>query len=157
MRRCRFCKEEIDIAATVCPHCQRDLVPSRIAPAVEPKSLPLAVGLNLLLPGVGYMYMGRVGLGFAVFGLVLLMAVASIGLLVISWFGLNVIMAIDMILLANKNKSEVQAATTRKCPHCAEFIKLDAKVCKHCGRDVVRPTGNAGPRPTARPPDRKVG
>lgn len=24
----------------------------------------------------------------------------------------------------------------RKCPHCAEFIKPDAKVCKHCGRDV---------------------
>lgn len=24
----------------------------------------------------------------------------------------------------------------RKCPHCAELIQLDAKVCKHCGRDV---------------------
>lgn len=44
----------------------------------------------------------------------------------------------------------------KKCPHCAEFIKVDAKVCKHCGRDVVRPTA-AGPRPSARPPDRKVG
>lgn len=50
--------------------------------------------------------------------------------------------------------------TTRKCPHCAEFVKADAKVCKHCHRDlppnspmarvggphppIVRPTG---PRP----------
>lgn len=25
---------------------------------------------------------------------------------------------------------------TIKCPHCAEEISADAKVCKHCGRDV---------------------
>jgi len=24
----------------------------------------------------------------------------------------------------------------RKCPYCAEWIKPDAKVCKHCQRDV---------------------
>lgn len=24
----------------------------------------------------------------------------------------------------------------RKCPHCAEWIKAEAKVCKHCGRDA---------------------
>jgi hypothetical protein len=24
----------------------------------------------------------------------------------------------------------------KKCPSCAELIKQDAKVCKHCGRDV---------------------
>ena len=24
----------------------------------------------------------------------------------------------------------------KKCPHCAEEILVDAKVCKHCGRDV---------------------
>lgn len=25
---------------------------------------------------------------------------------------------------------------TKQCPHCAETILADAKVCKHCGRDV---------------------
>ncbi len=24
-----------------------------------------------------------------------------------------------------------------KCPQCAEWIKAEAKVCKHCGRDVA--------------------
>jgi RNA polymerase subunit RPABC4/transcription elongation factor Spt4 len=24
----------------------------------------------------------------------------------------------------------------RKCPFCAEMVKLDAKVCRHCGRDL---------------------
>lgn len=24
----------------------------------------------------------------------------------------------------------------KKCPSCVEMIKQDAKVCKHCGRDV---------------------
>lgn len=26
----------------------------------------------------------------------------------------------------------------RKCPHCAEWIKPEASVCKHCGRDVPK-------------------
>jgi predicted amidophosphoribosyltransferase len=28
-------------------------------------------------------------------------------------------------------------ADRRKCPHCAGWINPDAKVCKHCGRDVA--------------------
>lgn len=30
----------------------------------------------------------------------------------------------------------VIAPTERKCPFCAEQIKVEAIVCKHCGRDV---------------------
>ena len=26
---------------------------------------------------------------------------------------------------------------TRECPFCAEMIKPQAKVCRHCGNDVV--------------------
>ena len=32
--------------------------------------------------------------------------------------------------IASRNEAQ------KKCPHCAEWIKPDAKVCKHCGRDV---------------------
>jgi hypothetical protein len=30
----------------------------------------------------------------------------------------------------------VEGAGVRKCPHCAELIKVEANVCRYCGRDV---------------------
>jgi hypothetical protein len=30
----------------------------------------------------------------------------------------------------------VSQGDSRKCPHCAEIIKAEAKVCRFCGRDV---------------------
>lgn len=37
---------------------------------------------------------------------------------------------------ANIEQKHIDSGEQRKCPHCAELIKVDAKVCKHCGRDV---------------------
>lgn len=60
-------------------------------------------------------------------------------------------------------------APNKKCPFCAEIIKREATVCKHCGRDIPAPAGaqaiavesatepiadHAPPPPT--PPQRKT-
>jgi hypothetical protein len=101
--------------------------------AVKEKSLPLAIGLNLVLAGAGYMYMGRVVLGLGAL-LVVGFTIAFSGLLfaIPTWLVLNVIMVIDMLLLSNKNKAAVAAAHTRKCPSCAETIQKEAKICRFC-------------------------
>ena len=102
------------------------------------KSLPLAIGLNFVLPGAGYMYLGRfsVGIGAMVVVSLILIATGAV-LLVPLWLWLNVIMAIDLSMLFYKQQAAVQAATLRKCPYCAELIQAEARVCKHCQRDVV--------------------
>lgn len=30
----------------------------------------------------------------------------------------------------------VDHSQDKKCPHCAEYVKREAVVCKHCGRDL---------------------
>ena len=104
---------------------------------INDRSLPLSIGLNLLLPGAGYLYTGRVILGIGVLLIVSLIALGSgVLLLLPTWLVVNAIMAIDMWILFNKNKAALEAANTRKCPYCAELIQKEAKVCKLCHRHV---------------------
>jgi hypothetical protein len=52
------------------------------------------------------------------------------------------IVALPHSILIKPNVKEVERVALadgqhRKCPHCAELIKSEAKVCRFCGRDVT--------------------
>lgn len=82
------------------------------------KSLLVAIGLNVLLPGAGYWYLGEIVLGVAALVLmVLVMGVAALvevldrdeGVWLLPWLGLNVAMAIDMWILFRKKRAATRA------------------------------------------------
>ena len=49
--------------------------------------------------------------------------------------------AISQIIIAliMEDKSEelgINSGELRKCPYCAEIVKAEAKICKHCGKEL---------------------
>lgn len=78
------------------------------------KNLPMAIGLNILWPGAGYMYYDRVELGIGLAIVVPILAImGSFIVLILFW----IVMFIDLIIMNNKNKKDVEIATTKKCPN----------------------------------------
>ncbi|MEX5685427.1 hypothetical protein [Pseudomonas silesiensis] len=70
-------------------------------------SLGAAVGMNLLLPGLGYLYMGRWIAGVLGGALVIAICVRSPSEhLLIVWAATNLIMAIDMCLLGSRHHAK---------------------------------------------------
>mgnify|MGYP006424190985 CR=1 FL=1 len=71
------------------------------------KSLPLAIGLNLLCPGLGYMYMGKIIVGIGAALLVFMIYLTNVTAYIIpTWLIMNLVMALDMIILQNKEQKK---------------------------------------------------
>ena len=75
-----------------------------------------------LLPAYIASKKGRSFVGWWIFGFMLLIVALPVALLI-----KNDLAALEREKLKDGNK---------KCPFCAEFIKAQATVCKHCGRDL---------------------
>jgi len=53
----------------------------------------------------------------------------------IFWFMLCAIVPLLIVVIAVL-PPVVSKGYTKKCPYCAEIVKEDAIVCKHCGREL---------------------
>jgi phosphate/sulfate permease len=42
-------------------------------------------------------------------------------------------------------QKEQDDGISKKCPFCAELVKKEASICRFCGRDISKPTGEDGP------------
>lgn len=43
---------------------------------------------------------------------------------------------ISAVTSENKSEMRKRSGDTKKCPYCAEYVKAEALVCKHCGRKL---------------------
>jgi hypothetical protein len=109
---------------------------------VSAKSRGAAFVLNFFFPGLGFAYLGRPSL---IIGGIILFACSMVDS--ISDFQrafeltprllLGLATALSLGVIAGDFAQVFNHISFRKCPYCAEEIKTEAHVCKHCGRELA--------------------
>ena len=96
------------------------------------KSLWTALGLNLLLLGAGFFYMGRkvVGVFLMIVSALAYLAWGPVVFLVL--IGCNLAAAIDLAIYARRMKVK----SFRDCPRCGNQVKRTAKFCAACQTEI---------------------
>ncbi|MBK6998663.1 MAG: hypothetical protein IPH35_01340 [Rhodoferax sp.] len=61
--------------------------------------------------------------------------------------GLLIVAGIMLFGVGTLSKSSINDNESRKCPFCAESIKIDAIKCRHCNSDVATPTASSTDQP----------
>jgi hypothetical protein len=64
--------------------------------------------------------------------------------------GLAVLVGVILFAGGGRKQPEGSHGGARKCPFCAEMVKAEAIVCKHCGKDIPSPPAAAR---VAQPPN----
>jgi hypothetical protein len=41
-----------------------------------------------------------------------------------------------LLIFLGRDSTKGIAASEKKCPYCAELIKVDAKICRYCSREI---------------------
>jgi len=60
------------------------------------------------------------------------------------WFLVGVLLGplgfiLALVVSGDEKKTEerdIQSGAKKKCPYCAELVRKEAVICKHCGRDL---------------------
>jgi len=79
-----------------------------------------------ILVGVYAARKGRSGAGFFILAILLSPLIAFLIALVVQ------------PIQGNVDAKAVESGEFRKCPYCAELVRIEAVVCKHCGRDLPK-------------------